>query len=321
MVVTLLLLPAAVAAGPEWPVAVTVAAGARARSGRSGESGAGEHRCSVPRRAVGFENGDRWRGGTAGDASTTQLAGHRVLRVCRRRDAAAGATGRQSDLGRAAPRLALVRRFRDSEWKSLVDSCARGAGSVHTSPPPPCTSAGDADGVGLRRPAVLVSDDAETWSEDRRRAVMLHELAHVRRRDSLTQTLASLATALYWPHPGVWWAARRLQVEREFACDDCVLRAGARGRQLRERPARDRLYAWRPTLAGAGGDDGAARTARRTSARGAGRGEKSRHAGVGKPRGGQPRGAGRPRTRGSHRDHHASGGAARRGRRRTRRRR
>jgi hypothetical protein len=74
---------------------------------------------------------------------------------------------------------------------------------------------------------VLVSEAAETWSEDRRRAVMLHELAHVRRRDSLTQTLASLATALYWPHPGVWWAARRLQVEREFACDDCVLGAGA----------------------------------------------------------------------------------------------
>jgi len=80
--------------------------------------------------------------------------------------------------------------------------------------------------VGVRRPAILISHDADAWTAERRRSVILHEMAHVQRRDCFTQMLASFARAVYWPHPGVWWAARRLQVEREFACDDRVLAAG-----------------------------------------------------------------------------------------------
>jgi hypothetical protein len=69
------------------------------------------------------------------------------------------------------------------------------------------------------------------WDDDRRRAVLLHELAHVVRFDCLTQTLAEVTVALYWPHPGVWWTARQLRVERELACDDCVLSSGTEARE------------------------------------------------------------------------------------------
>jgi beta-lactamase regulating signal transducer with metallopeptidase domain len=79
---------------------------------------------------------------------------------------------------------------------------------------------------GLRRPIVVIPSVAETWDDDRRRAVLLHELAHVARFDCLTQMLAEIAVALYWAHPGAWWIARRLRIERELACDDCVLSAG-----------------------------------------------------------------------------------------------
>ena len=81
---------------------------------------------------------------------------------------------------------------------------------------------------GAARPVILLPADADTWDEERRRVVLLHEMAHVRRLDSLTQTLAQVACALYWFHPGAWWAAARMRAERERACDDLVLRAGAR---------------------------------------------------------------------------------------------
>ena len=84
---------------------------------------------------------------------------------------------------------------------------------------------------GVRRPTLLLPASADEWPEERRRVVLLHELAHVARHDCLTQTLAALATALYWPHPGAWYAERRLRVERELACDDRVLGAGTRARE------------------------------------------------------------------------------------------
>src|SRR5688500_6210291 len=76
---------------------------------------------------------------------------------------------------------------------------------------------------GTRRPHILLPTEANTWPVERRRAVLMHELAHVVRFDCLTQWLASLACAFYWMHPAVWYAARRLRVDRERACDDYVI--------------------------------------------------------------------------------------------------
>jgi beta-lactamase regulating signal transducer with metallopeptidase domain len=79
---------------------------------------------------------------------------------------------------------------------------------------------------GILRPVILLPLEADSWSEERRRAVLLHELAHVRRRDCLAEPLAALTCAVYWFHPGVWWVARRLRLTREQSCDSIVLDAG-----------------------------------------------------------------------------------------------
>ncbi|MGQ0508175.1 MAG: M56 family metallopeptidase [Myxococcaceae bacterium] len=81
---------------------------------------------------------------------------------------------------------------------------------------------------GVMRPTVLVPVGSRAWSEERLQLVLLHELAHVRRLDALTQLFAQLACALYWFHPLVWLASRRMRALREYACDDQVLRAGRR---------------------------------------------------------------------------------------------
>ena len=81
---------------------------------------------------------------------------------------------------------------------------------------------------GILRPAVLLPAEALEWPDARLEAVLLHEFAHVARRDCLTQLVAELARAVHWFNPLVWLAARRLRVERELACDDVALEGGAR---------------------------------------------------------------------------------------------
>lgn len=81
---------------------------------------------------------------------------------------------------------------------------------------------------GLWRSFLLLPSAAADWDDSRRSVVLLHELAHVRRRDCQIQFLAQLACIVHWFNPLVWMAAARLRSEREQACDDLVLGAGTR---------------------------------------------------------------------------------------------
>ncbi|HSN54410.1 MAG TPA: M56 family metallopeptidase [Candidatus Sulfomarinibacteraceae bacterium] len=81
---------------------------------------------------------------------------------------------------------------------------------------------------GVVRPVVILPSHADTWLEDRRTAVLRHELVHVVRYDWPLRLAARLAAAVYWFNPLAWWAVRRLDLEQELACDEEVLSLGSR---------------------------------------------------------------------------------------------
>lgn len=79
---------------------------------------------------------------------------------------------------------------------------------------------------GIVRSLVLLPPSAKAWSEERIRAVLLHELAHVRRHDWAVQLLAQVLRAIYWFNPLIWLACARLRQEAERACDDIAVTQG-----------------------------------------------------------------------------------------------
>ena len=91
---------------------------------------------------------------------------------------------------------------------------------------------------GLFRQAILIPQSlAENFSDEQLRAVLLHELIHLRRRDVWLNFLQSLLQIFYWWHPLVWLANARIRRVREEAVDDAVMLA-----------LRDEAEAYAPTL-------------------------------------------------------------------------
>ncbi len=81
---------------------------------------------------------------------------------------------------------------------------------------------------GWRRPLLLVGHAARLWAVERRRVVLLHELAHVKRSDWPALLVAELAVSLYWFHPLALWLGRRVRREAEQACDELVIASGTK---------------------------------------------------------------------------------------------
>ena len=80
--------------------------------------------------------------------------------------------------------------------------------------------------LGVVRPVIVVPRDWVGWTAEQRECVLLHELAHIKRFDVAYQLVGCFAAAVHWMNPLVWYALRQLRIERELACDDCVLEAG-----------------------------------------------------------------------------------------------
>ncbi|HEV2445010.1 MAG TPA: M56 family metallopeptidase, partial [Candidatus Sulfopaludibacter sp.] len=151
----------------------------------------------------------------------------------------------QAPAAPSSPRLPLLLLAWVAGFLAVGVRFARGAARtarmVRRATPAPAAEAGEmARGVrllesaeapmplvwGIRRPAVVLPLEARGWPAERLRTVVLHERMHVERGDLVAQALGQAACCLYWFHPLVWLAARRLRTERERACDDAVLLRG-----------------------------------------------------------------------------------------------
>jgi len=136
--------------------------------------------------------------------------------------------------GRLLVGVANVRRIvrrsvpADDDWQQLVDDAQASIGAetdvrivISAEAAMPFTS-------GLLHPVIVLPDSSADWTTERRRSVLLHELAHVRRRDLVTNAVVQLACVVYWFHPLVRLAARHVRIEAERACDSLVVAAGTR---------------------------------------------------------------------------------------------
>ncbi len=101
--------------------------------------------------------------------------------------------------------------------------------------------------IGWLRPVVLIPSSALIGIQpDLLEAVLLHELAHIRRHDYLVNLLQTVVETLGFFHPAVWWVSRQIRLERENCCDDAAVaalgdtprfaRALVRLEEIRQRP-------------------------------------------------------------------------------------
>ena len=78
--------------------------------------------------------------------------------------------------------------------------------------------------IGFFRPMIVIPAWAlRELTPEEFKVILLHEFAHLHRRDDWTNLLQKAVRALFIFHPAVWWIERQLSREREMACDDRVL--------------------------------------------------------------------------------------------------
>lgn len=81
--------------------------------------------------------------------------------------------------------------------------------------------------LGWLRPVILLpAGTAASLAPRQLRAVLAHELAHVRRRDYLANLVQMAAETMLFHHPAARWISRRIRTEREYCCDDVAVSVG-----------------------------------------------------------------------------------------------
>ena len=109
-------------------------------------------------------------------------------------------------------------------WPSTCASCAGSPGSPRRSAIVEDDAIAAPAVWGIARPTIILPRGiAVVLTAEQLRWVLLHELAHVRRRDLIVLTLQRFAAILHFFNPAIWIANRIIHQLREYACDDLAL--------------------------------------------------------------------------------------------------
>jgi beta-lactamase regulating signal transducer with metallopeptidase domain len=84
--------------------------------------------------------------------------------------------------------------------------------------------------VGILKPMILVPEQINRWPGETCKAVLLHELFHIKRFDFLQHLLVDIVQALYWINPLVQRCAESFRAEQEVTCDDQVIFNGVKSK-------------------------------------------------------------------------------------------
>jgi beta-lactamase regulating signal transducer with metallopeptidase domain len=122
----------------------------------------------------------------------------------------------------------LKRRCRPiaGRWRQLTDELAQECGVTRRVKLLESDDPSLLISCGVLAPTIILPSGTAAWTDERKRVVLRHELAHIKRRDAAIQIGSELLRVVQWVNPCVWVACRRLRQESEYACDDEVLSGG-----------------------------------------------------------------------------------------------
>lgn len=87
---------------------------------------------------------------------------------------------------------------------------------------------------GILKTRIVLPLECEEWDHETQKTIFLHELAHLRGRDTQFLILTNIVKILHWPNPLIWLSVHTWKESAEYQADDLVIQSGTAAIQYAE---------------------------------------------------------------------------------------